>query len=216
VPPPDFGPLPGRPKFILRSTLDAPMDDAVASLMDPAHLPVMPSGWWRRRPATGLPAKADSLEPRERGWAVRRHRPFSGSRAQRALFGGEVSAQTCFQIPGFRWEVIENSSARMLSLTCLTPEDETRTHVTQVTWWTGAPLLNLAIPALKSGLRTFLDQGGRRAGLQAEGGADACARSGSGDTDLGADWYCALKTAWIDARPTGAAFANPLTPTTLS
>jgi len=39
VPVPEFGALPGKPKFVIQTVFNAHMDDAVVGLMDPAHVP---------------------------------------------------------------------------------------------------------------------------------------------------------------------------------
>ncbi|MFN4183739.1 MAG: Rieske 2Fe-2S domain-containing protein [Hyphomonas sp.] len=170
--PPDFGPLPEKPKFIIHDMLNAHMDDAVAGLMDPAELP---------------------LVPRMRGWAVERHVPGSSSRLYRWLFGGDVMTEIWFQLPGYRWEIISSARARLVTLTCLTPEAPKRTRITQFTWWTGAPLLSLAVPVTQ-----------RKAHQKAMLWAD--------DIDMQAKWYEMLKREWTAARSEGREFTNPIEP----
>ena len=96
------------------------MDDAVVGLMDPAHVPFVHNQWWWRPPSTGFRVKEKQFEPRERGWAIARHQPSGNSLAYKALFGGKVTTEIAFQIPGFRWEVVENEKVRLFTLTCLT------------------------------------------------------------------------------------------------
>jgi len=166
LPPPDFGPLPAKPKFTLSRTFNAHMDDAVVGLMDPAHVPFVHSQWWWRPPSAGLKLKEKPFEPRPRGWAIAKHTPSSNSLPYRIVFGGAVTTEIIFQLPGFRWEIVENETTRLLTLTCLTPLGPKETRVTQLTWWTGAPLLNLAIPILKPAGRKFLDQDADMVDLQ--------------------------------------------------
>ncbi len=83
------------------------MDDAVVGLMDPAHVPFVHNQWWWRPPSTGLRLKEKPFEPAERGWALARHKPSGNSLAYKALMGSDVTTEIVFQIPGFRWEVIE-------------------------------------------------------------------------------------------------------------
>ncbi|MEM7768335.1 MAG: aromatic ring-hydroxylating dioxygenase subunit alpha [Pseudomonadota bacterium] len=215
VPPPDFGTLADRPKFTISRTFNAHMDDAVVGLMDPAHVPFVHSQWWWRPPSVGLRVKEKPFEPRERGWAIARHQPSSNSLAYRALFGGAVTTEIVFQLPGFRWEIVENARARLLTLTCLTPEAPKQTRITQLTWWTGAPLLNLAIPILKPAARKFLDQDGDMVDLQNEGMAYQKAMLWIDDIDVQAKWYRTLKKAWANARTHGTDFDNPIAATTL-
>ncbi len=215
VPPPDFGDLPERPKFIVSRTFNGHIDDAVVGLMDPARVPFVQSQWGLRPPSTGPRLEEKPFEPRERGWAIARHQPSSNSLAHRALFGGAVTSEIVFQLPGFRWEIVENSRARLLTLTCLTPEAERMTRIVQTTWWTGAPLLNLAIPILKPAARTFLDQDGRMVDLRNEGVAYPSEMVSIDDTDTQAKWYQALKRQWTAARREGRPFENPVIARTL-
>lgn len=215
MPPPDFGPLPVRPKFIVERQFNAHMDDAVIGLMDPAHVPFVHSQWWWRPPSAGLHLKEKRFVPRPHGWAIARHQPSSNSLAYRAIFGGKVTTEILFQLPGFRWEIIENDRARFLTLTCLTPETKNRTRITQLTWWTGAPLLNLAIPVLKPAARKFLDQGGTILDLQNEGMKYQKAMIWVDDIDVQAKWYRRLKQEWSAARTEDRAFENPIEETIL-
>ena len=215
VPPPDFGPLPERPKFILHSTFEAHMDDAVVGLTDPAHVPFVHSQWWWRPRSSGFHLKEKQFVPRERGWAIARHAPSSNSLGYRALFGAGVTMEIVFQLPGFRWEIVENDRARFLTLTCLTPETAKRTRITQITWWTGAPLLNLAIPALKPAARKFLNQDRRMVDLQNEGMKYQKAMIWIDDIDVQAKWYRRLKKEWAAARTAPRTFENPIAETVL-
>ena len=85
------------------------MDNAVVGLMDPAHVPYVHNQWWWRPPSTGRKLKEKRFVPRERGWAIERHAPASNSLAYRMLFGGDVTTEISFMLPGFRWEVVENA-----------------------------------------------------------------------------------------------------------
>ena len=215
VPPPDFGALPDRPKFVVHDIFNAHMDDAVVGLMDPAHVGFVHNQWWWRPPSVGLRHKEKPFEPRERGWAIARHQPSSNSAAYRFLFGGDVTTEILFQLPGYRWEVIENGRARLLTLTCLTPEEPKRTRITQLTWWFGAPLLNLAIPFFKPMAKTFLGQDGHMVDLQNEGMKYQKAMLWIDDIDIQAKWYQVLKREWTASRTESRPFTNPIKPKTL-
>ncbi len=136
TPPPAFGALPGRPKIVLRQTLDLPMDVAAARLM------------------TG------------------------------------ASAPTRFHLPGYRWQAAQNGRARVLSLTCLTPQTATCTDLTQLIWWTGAPLRTLAIPILKQAAWRELQT------LSLPGCSDK--------PEAGAAAYRTLKAEWLASPSRGA------------
>jgi phenylpropionate dioxygenase-like ring-hydroxylating dioxygenase large terminal subunit len=216
IPPPDFGPLPDKPKFVVERTFKATMDNAVVGLMDPAHVPFVHSQWWWRPPSAGFRIKEKQFEPRHRGWAIARHAPSGNSLLYRAVFGGDVTTEIVFDLPGYRWEVVENpKGARFVTLTCLTPIDDEATRITQLTYWTGAPLLNLALPIAPYMAGEFLDQDGRMVDLQNEGLKYRPGMLWIDDIDVQAKWYLKLKKEWAQSRAEARAFANPIEPTTL-
>ncbi len=215
VPPPDFGPLPDRPKFVIHDVFGAHMDDAVVGLMDPAHVPFVHNQWWWRPPSTGQKLKEKAFAPAPLGWALERHAPSSNSKLYRWVFGGDAMTEILFQLPGYRWEIISNASSRLLTLTCLTPEAPKRTRITQFTWWTGPLFLNLAIPLARRMGRTFLAQDRRMVDLQNQGLAHQKAMVWIDDIDVQAKWYHSLKREWAGSRSEGRDFVNPIEPRVL-
>ncbi|MEE9380085.1 MAG: aromatic ring-hydroxylating dioxygenase subunit alpha [Hyphomonadaceae bacterium] len=215
VPPPDFGELSDKPKFILSSIFNAHMDDAIVGLMDPAHVPFVHDQWWWRPPSSGFKIKEKPFVPKTRGWAIDKHQPSSNSKLYRWVFGGNVTTEIRFQLPGYRWEIIENEKSRLLTLTCLTPEGPKRTRITQFTWWTGAPLLNLFIPLAKHGGRVFLEQDRTMVDLQNEGMKYQKNMLWIDDIDVQAKWYRMLKKEWVGARTEDREFNNPIKARTL-
>jgi phenylpropionate dioxygenase-like ring-hydroxylating dioxygenase large terminal subunit len=214
-PPPEFGLRAAKPKFVVSRVFDATMDNAVVGLMDPAHVPFVHSQWWWRPPSTGLKLKEKRFVPRGTGWAIERHKPSSNSTAYRYLFGGEVTTEIVFMLPGYRWEVVENGQAQFFTLTCLTPRDAGSTLITQASYWTGAPVLDLIKPILIPAAREFLDQDGRMVDLQNEGLKFTKSMLWIDDIDVQAKWYQKLKREWAAAAAEDRDFANPITPTTL-
>jgi len=204
-----------EPKFVIHRIFAANMDNAVVGLMDPAHVPYVHNQWWWRPPSAGKKLKEKRFVPRERGWAIERHAPSGNSLAYRALFGGEVTTEICFMLPGFRWEVVDNPTSRLFTLTCLTPENENSTRITQVTYWKNAPLLDVMKPILIPAGREFLDQDGRMVDLQNTGLSYAPSMLWIDDIDVQAKWYLKLKREWTKSREEGREFANPIEPTTL-
>ena len=215
IPFPDFGDLPETPKFVIDDVFNANMDDAIVGLMDPAHVAFVHNQWWWRPPSEGLKLKEKPFVPAERGWAIDRHQPSSNSRLYRWVFGDNVQTEIRFQLPGFRWEIVSNDKARFLTLTCLTPEAEKRTRITQLTWWTGAPLLNLAIPVAKPMARKFLRQDGDMVDLQNLGMDYQKGMLWVDDIDVQAKWYQMLKKEWVASRTGKRPFENKIEPTTL-
>jgi phenylpropionate dioxygenase-like ring-hydroxylating dioxygenase large terminal subunit len=215
APEPFFDLRGAKPKFIVAQTFSAHMDDAVVGLMDPAHVPFVHNQWWWRPPSTGLRLKEKPFEPRERGWAIARHQPSGNSLAYRFLFGGNVTTEIQFQLPGFRWEVVENEKARVFTLTCLTPEEPKKTRITQVTFWSGALLLDLMKPVLIPAAEKFLGQDGHMVDLQNTGMAYQKSMMWIDDIDVQAKWYLTLKKEWASARSEGRPFENPIEPRVL-
>jgi phenylpropionate dioxygenase-like ring-hydroxylating dioxygenase large terminal subunit len=215
LPPPDFGLKADKPKFVIDRVFEAHMDNAVVGLMDPAHVPFVHNQWWWRPPSTGLKLKEKRFEPRERGWAIARHAPSSNSLAYRLVFGEAVTTEIVFKLPGYRWEVVENETSQFFTLTCLTPRDARSTLITQITYWTRAPLVDLLKPFLIPGAKEFLDQDGRMVDLQNTGLPHLKSMMWIDDIDVQAKWYHKLKREWAAAHAEGRAFANPIEPATL-
>lgn len=204
-----------EPKFVIDRIFAANMDNAVVGLMDPAHVPYVHNQWWWRPPSVGKKLKEKRFVPRERGWAIERHAPSGNSLGYRILFGGQVTTEICFMLPGFRWEVVENPTSKLFTLTCLTPENENSTRITQVTYWRNAPLLDVMKPILVPAGREFLDQDGRMVDLQNTGLAYQPTMLWIDDIDVQAKWYLKLKREWTKSREEGREFVNPIEPTTL-
>jgi hypothetical protein len=102
-----------------------------------------------------------------------------------------------------------------VTITCLTPLHENATRISQLTYWTGAPLLNLALPVAPGMARTFLDQDGHMVDLQNEGLKYQPGMLWIDDIDVQAKWYLKLKKEWAASRAEKRPFENPLEPTTL-
>ena len=214
-PPPDLAAPDAKPKFVITRNFAATIDNAAVGLMDPAHVAYVHSQWWWRPPSVGLKLKEKRFEPREFGWAIARHAPASNSLAYRALFGKSVTTEIVFKLPGYRWEVVESDEKRLYTLTCLTPENEQSTRITQITYWHGAPLFDLIKPILIPAAREFLDQDGRMVDLQNEGLRYTQSMLWIDDIDVQAKWYLQLKREWTKSREEGRVFVNPIEPVTL-
>ncbi len=214
-PAPEFGLALGAPKFVVERTFAAHLDNAVVGLMDPAHVPFVHSQWWWRPPSAGRKLKQKQFEPRPLGWAIARHAPPSNSLAYRWLFGPGVTTEIVFRLPGYRWEVVEDGPRRLLTLTCLTPENAEATRITQLTYWSNAPWLDALKPLLIPAAREFLDQDGRMVDLQNTGLKYAPPMLWIDDIDVQAKWYLKLKKEWAASRAEGRDFVNPIAPATL-
>ena len=200
---------------VVAEMFNAHMDDAVVGLMDPAHVPFVHNQWWWRPPSTGLRLKEKPFIPATRGWALARHKPSGNSLAYKMLMGDKVTTEIVFQIPGFRWEIVEAEKRRIFTLTCLTPVTLKKTRITQITFWQNAPFLDLALPILIPAARKFLGQDGHMVNLQNKGMAYQQNMLWIDDIDVQAKWYRILKKEWAASRSEGRPFANPIEPRTL-
>ena len=119
-------------------------------------------------------------------------------------------------LPGFRWEVVETKRSRVFTLTCLTPENENSTRITQVTYWKNAPLLGCdqADPG-SGGLASFSIKTATWSKLQNEGLKYTPSMLWIDDIDVQAKWYLKLKREWTKSREEKRDFVNPIEPTTL-
>jgi phenylpropionate dioxygenase-like ring-hydroxylating dioxygenase large terminal subunit len=212
-PPPVFpGVVGGSPKLVDRVVLDAHIDHAVVGLMDPAHGPYVHQQWWWRS-RTSQHEKAKRFEPREAGFSMVRHEPSKNSRAY-AVLGGEPLTEITFRLPGLRWEHVAVGRRQVLSLTCLTPETERRTRITQIIW-SDHPAFWLLRPLIAAGARAFLRQDGEMVDLQKQGLMYDPSLLWVDDADRQAKWYQQLKREWAASRSEGRAFANPVQAATL-
>lgn len=212
-PPPLFeGVVGGRPKLVDRLVFDAHIDHAAVGLMDPAHGPFVHQQWWWRAKSSQH-EKAKRFEPREAGFAMLRHPPSKNSRAY-AILGGKPLTEISFRLPGLRWEHVTVGRRQVLSLTCLTPVDATRTQITQVVW-SDHPAFRLLKPFIAAGARAFLRQDAAMVDLQNQGLRYDPPLMWIDDADRQAKWYQQLKREWAASRREARAFVNPVEAATL-
>ena len=213
APPPMFpGVVGGRPKLVDRVVFEAHIDQAVVGLMDPAHGPYVHRQWWWRS-AGSEHDKEKRFEPREQGFAMVRHAPSKNSRAY-AVLGGQPLTEIVFRLPGLRWEHVTVGKRQVLSLTCLTPIDETHTQVTQIAW-SDHPAFTLLKPVLAVWAKIFLRQDGDMVRLQNQGLKYDPALLWIDDADRQAKWYQALRREHAASRREGRVFVNPVEAATL-
>jgi len=180
--------------------------------MDPAHGPfVHRAWWWRSKRSIHEKAKAFAASPF--GFTMLRHAPSSNSNAYR-LLGGKPETEITFRLPGLRWEHVTVGRRQVLSLTCLTPIDETRTQVTQIAW-SDHPAFTLLKPVIAAWAKTFLRQDAAMVRLQQQGLATDPTLLWIDDADRQAKWYQQLRREWTASRAEGRAFVNPVEPVTL-
>ncbi|MEO1028087.1 MAG: aromatic ring-hydroxylating dioxygenase subunit alpha [Pseudomonadota bacterium] len=214
IQPPELGALPASPGLILTADFDSHIDHTTAGLMDPAHVGFVHNKWWWRPERTGLRRKEKAFEPRDFGWSISRHAPSDNSVAYKIL-GKDVTTEIHYQLPGYRWEIIESRNRRIVSLSCLVPVTEHKTRMTQVTWWENVMMATLLKPILKRFGREFLRQDQEIVGLQATNLPFEQRMLWINDTDQQAKWYQALKREWLACQAETRDFRNPIEPTVL-
>jgi phenylpropionate dioxygenase-like ring-hydroxylating dioxygenase large terminal subunit len=214
LPPPDLGIRITKPKFAISRVFEVDMDNAVLGFIDPGHVPFVHNQWWWRPRSAGLKLKDKKFEPVLHGWAIAKHKPSSAA-IYKFLFGEGVTSEIVFKLPGFRWETVENDKGQFLTLSCMTPMDAKTTLITQITYWTGSPLIDVLTPILIPAANTFLSQDMRIVNLQGTSAPFMKGMMMLGQVDEQAKWYYKSKREWTSCRTTGRNYENPVAATTL-
>ena len=102
----------------------------------------------------------------------------------------------------------------MLSLTCLTPETDTKTRIAQI-FWSDHPVFTLLKPVVRGAAKAFLRQDAAMVNLQNEGLRYDPTLLWIDDADRQAKWYQQLKKEWTLSRRERRPFVNPVEATTL-
>ncbi len=209
--------IPGIGEVAPRVTIVSPFpchtDHAAFGLMDPTHAAFVHTSWWWKGKADRLKHKEKHFEPTPLGWKMSRHPVPSANRSYR-LLGNNVTTEIDFTLPGIRTETVEGDKHRLVSLTAITPIDETTTEVHQCLYWTIGGLGPFS-PVVKKLARTFLEQDRDVVALQQEGLRHDPNLILIDDADTQAKWYARLKREWLTAEAEGRPFENPLEPATL-
>ena len=202
-----------KPQVSICSAFPCHTDHAAFGLMDPTHAAFVHVSWWWKRQARKLRQKEKHFEPAPLGWRMVRHKLPSEHRAYR-LLGRDVSTEILYALPGLRFELVEGERHSVVSLTAITPLDDTTTEVHQCLYWTMG-WLGPFKPLVKYLAATFLGQDRLVVVRQQEGLAHDPALLLVDDADTQAKWYAKLKRAWLAAEAEGRPFENPLKATTL-
>jgi phenylpropionate dioxygenase-like ring-hydroxylating dioxygenase large terminal subunit len=201
------------PRVTIVSPFPCHTDHAAFGLMDPTHAAFVHTSWWWKGKADRLKHKEKHFEPAPLGWKMSRHPVPSANRAYR-LLGNEVTTEIVYALPGIRTETVEGDKHSLVSLTAITPIDETTTEVHQCLYWTMGWLGPFA-PLVKKLARTFLEQDRDVVVLQQEGLRHDPNLILIDDADTQAKWYARLKREWLAAEAEGRPFENPLEAATL-
>ena len=208
LPPPQIGlDASFRPKIVARAKAEGPYDEAVISLVDPAHTPFVHRKWWWREGAEAKD-KTKQFEPTALGFKMVAHRPSSNSRIYK-IFGGAPTTEIEFRLPGVRLEHIQAGKRRVLGLTAITPTEYGHADITHTIFW-DVPVLTLMQPIAQSMATSFLAQDGAiLRGQNANLSRLDHRPLYVGDPDEPTKWYMRLKRAWRERAP-GGEFANPI------
>ncbi|MCE9561339.1 MAG: aromatic ring-hydroxylating dioxygenase subunit alpha [Planctomycetes bacterium] len=199
-------------RLVERCVYPCSADQAVVSLMDPAHGPFVHASWWWRSRGS-MHEKAKAFAPSHLGFTMVRHRPSANSRAYR-LLGSEVSTEIRFELPGTRIEHIRFGRHHLCGVTTVTPRTATEVEVHQLFYWT-VPGLVLLRPLLRRFVRTFLRQDRDVLDKQRQGLNDDPQLMLINDADRPARWYYQLKKELHASRAEGRPFRNPVPHVTL-
>ena len=202
-----------RPKTVTTVTAHGPFDEAVIGLIDPAHTPFVHRQWWWRE-GRASEEKTKHFEPTPLGFRMPPHRPSSNSRIY-GFLGGAPTTEIEFRLPGVRLETIRNDKHTILGLTAMTPTEKNATHIIHIIFWDMA-LLSAIRPVAARMADSFLAQDEAILNAQNKNLSRIDHRPlYAGDPDTPAQWYYALKKAWVETGSTFESFQNPLTAKTL-
>jgi phenylpropionate dioxygenase-like ring-hydroxylating dioxygenase large terminal subunit len=198
--------------FVEKVTMPADIDHAVIGLIDPAHVTFVHQSWYWRS-AKKLKLKTKEFAPADKGFKMVRHTPSSNSKGYKIL-GGETSTEINFQLPGNRFEHIRVGKNEIVSITCLTPINDTETELNHIfytsldfvkyVWW---PLRQLGKQFIHQDLGVFRKL---KQGLETKPTLMLL-----GEPDMQARWYHELKRQWDLSQQNKTEFVNPVKAQTL-
>ncbi|HLJ62604.1 MAG TPA: aromatic ring-hydroxylating dioxygenase subunit alpha [Stellaceae bacterium] len=188
------------------------LDNAVASMVDPAHIPFVHTGWWlRRRGAVRL--KTKSFAPLPHGFVMLPHASSASLRIHRFL-GGAPETTISFHLPSVRIEHMRVGTRHFVVLLVSTPLSGKEVELTYALYWT-IPWLNPLTPLFRVGLKSFMHQDLRVLENQAAGLDHAAPPLFVGEVDTQSKWYFRLKNEYARSRAEARPFVNPVKETVL-
>jgi len=188
------------------------MNNAVISLIDPAHGPyVHESLIWHVRGT--LMDKEKSYIPSPFGFTMVRHPTSTNYRAYKAVFGRRET-EIEFQLPGVRIERTRIGRHFVVNMTAMTPLADGEVEMHHMVYFTMG-WLNLLRPLARPIVRRFIRQDSKVLEMQEVGLRGNPAMLHAGDADLLIRWYYRLHREYIAARRDGRAFVNPVKPRVL-
>ncbi len=197
-----------KPGILIRQIFDAEMDQAVVGLIDPAHGPFVHRSWlWRS--GTSMHEKVKDYVRAPMGFVMKAHKPSKNSAVYRRLFGGDITTEISFSLPGLRTELIQAPRGAVCGVTTITPIAGGRTEVRHMFFWT-LPGVGFLKPLVKLAGHYFLGQDRRIVTLQKEGLRYNPNMMLIRDADTLAQWYFRMKKAWATTAARNEPFDNPV------
>jgi phenylpropionate dioxygenase-like ring-hydroxylating dioxygenase large terminal subunit len=186
-------------------------DEAVISLIDPAHGPFVHRAWWWRKPRM-MYDKSKVFEPIPDGFRIPPHEPSGNSAPYKVLRLYRYPKQTTieFHLPSTRLEVTRCGPYWFSSRTVVTPIDANRCRLDFCAAWNMFRMVPLVSKVFRFFGGMFLRQDKRSLERLALGLAHGPSTMLLGDADTPARWYLQLRTAYLNARRSGEALKHPL------
>lgn len=192
-------------------------DEAVLSLLDPAHGPFVHQAWWWRRPRA-IYEKEKVFEPIADGFRVRPHAPSANSAPYKVLrlYRRPVETIIEFRLPSTRLEWTTCGPYWFSSRTVVTPLDAEGCRLDFCAAWNLFGKIPFVTALFRLFGRRFLGQDQRNLERLARGLRHDPPTMFLGDADQPARWYLELRAAHLRARRSGQPVQHPLrSPVTL-
>jgi phenylpropionate dioxygenase-like ring-hydroxylating dioxygenase large terminal subunit len=203
----------------LSADLPCSVDHGIIGLMDPAHGPFVHQAWWWRS-RDSIHEKQKKFEPIPDGFRMSAHTPSSNSAPYKLLRlyanADSITTTIDFVLPNLRLETIRAGKYWFSSLTTVTPITRDHCRIDVVAAWNLFRWLPFGHSLLKFVFAKFVEQDRQTMEKQSEGLKHNPHLMLIDDADRPAKWYFQLKSAYLEARRSGAELRHPMTgPVTL-
>jgi phenylpropionate dioxygenase-like ring-hydroxylating dioxygenase large terminal subunit len=213
IPPVPTLPVFGRSHRLTHLTADVRcgFDEAVLSLLDPAHGPFVHQAWWWRRPRT-MYEKAKTFEPLADGFRMQAHSTSSNSAPYKVLrvYGRPIETTIEFRLPSTRLEWTTCGPYWFSSRTVVAPVGPAACRLDFCAAWNLFGKVPLVTTLFRFFGGLFLQQDRRNLENLARGLTRDTPTMLLGDADQPARWYLQLRAAHASARRNGHAVQHPL------
>jgi phenylpropionate dioxygenase-like ring-hydroxylating dioxygenase large terminal subunit len=213
-------PVPEVPKFSgkfktahLTADLPCSVDHGIIGLMDPAHGPFVHQAWWWRS-RHSIHEKQKNFEPIPMGFRMSAHTPSSNSAPYKLLRlyadADSITTTIDFVLPNRRYETIQAGKYWFASLTTVTPITRNYCRIDVVACWNIFRWVPFGPSLLKFVFAKFVEQDRQTMEKQSKGLKHNPHLMLIDDADRPAKWYFQLKSAYLEAKRTGAEMKHPM------